>query len=144
MKWARDNYHHDLNSPYILRLASGDAAGNVILWDIPQGISVTEFSDGNRPILDLEWLRVQDACHDLLVVLHAPSSMILWNADTGTKLWKKTFQENLLCFAFDPFIPCNVTCKLPIKIISLIIMICYSYKFMQVILPPREELSKSN
>lgn len=109
VKWARDNYHHDLNSPYILRLASGDAAGNVILWDIPQGISVTEFSDGNRPILDLEWLRVQDACHDLLVVLHAPSSMILWNADTGTKLWKKTFQETLLCFAFDPFTPCNVT-----------------------------------
>lgn len=144
VKWARDNYHHDLNSPYILRLASGDAAGNVILWDIPQGISVTEFSDGNRPILDLEWLRVQDACHDLLVVLHAPSSMILWNADTGTKLWKKTFQETLLCFAFDPFTPCNVTCKLPIKIISLIIMICYSYKFMQVILLPREELSKSN
>ncbi|XP_015757943.1 PREDICTED: WD repeat-containing protein 11-like, partial [Acropora digitifera] len=35
VKWARDNYHHDLNSPYILRLASGDAAGNVILWGIP-------------------------------------------------------------------------------------------------------------
>ena len=72
---------------------------------------MTEFSDGNRPVLDLEWLATQDACHDLLVVLHAPSSMILWNADTGTKLWKKTFQEPLLCFAFDPFMPSNVTCK---------------------------------
>lgn len=109
VKWARENYHHDLNSPYILRLASGDAVGNVIVWDSPQGTSVTEFSDGNRPILDLEWLGTQDACHDLLVVLHAPSSMILWNADTGTKLWKKTFQEALLCFAFDPFMPSNVT-----------------------------------
>ena len=72
---------------------------------------MTEFSDGTRPILDLEWLGTQDACHDLLVVLHAPSSMILWNADTGIKLWKKTFQETLLCFAFDPFMPSNVTCK---------------------------------
>lgn len=112
MKWARDNYHHDSNSPYILRLASGDTSGNVIVWDISQGTAVTEFSEGNRPILDLEWLATQDACHDLLAVLHAPSSMILWNADTGTKLWKKTFQEALLCFAFDPFIPSNVTCKL--------------------------------
>lgn len=109
VKWARDNYHHDFNSPYILRLASGDTAGNVIVWDISQGTAVTEFSDGNRPVLDLEWLAIQDACHDLLVVLHAPSSMILWNADTGTKLWKKTFQEPLLCFAFDPFMPSNVT-----------------------------------
>ena len=100
-----------MNSPYVLRLASGDVAGNVIVWDIPQGSTVTEFSDGNRPILDLEWLGTQDACHDLLVVLHAPSSMILWNADTGTKLWKKTFQETLLCFAFDPFMPSNVTCE---------------------------------
>lgn len=109
VKWARDNYHHDFNSPYVLRLASGDAAGNVIVWDIPQGRSVAEFSDGNRPILDLEWLGTQDACHDLLVALHAPSSLIVWNADTGTKLWKKTFQEALLCFAFDPFMPSNVT-----------------------------------
>lgn len=109
VKWARDNYHHDSNSPYILRLASGDTSGNVIVWDISQGTAVTEFSEGNRPILDLEWLATQDACHDLLAVLHAPSSMILWNADTGTKLWKKTFQEALLCFAFDPFIPSNVT-----------------------------------
>ena len=75
---------------------------------------MAEFSDGNRPILDLEWLATQDACHDLLVVLHAPSSMILWNADTGTKLWRKTFQESLLCFAFDPFMPSNVTCKFTI------------------------------
>ncbi|CAH3181969.1 unnamed protein product [Porites lobata] len=109
VKWARNNFHHDLNSPYVLRLASGDAAGNVIVWDISQGSSVAEFSDGNRPVLDLEWLGTQDACHDLLVVLHAPSSMILWNADTGTKLWKKTFQEPLLCFAFDPFTSSNVT-----------------------------------
>lgn len=100
-----------MNSPYILRLASGDTAGNVIVWDISQGTAVTEFSEGNRPVLDLEWLATQDACHDLLVVLHSPSSMILWNADTGTKLWKKTFQEPLLCFAFDPFMPSNVTCK---------------------------------
>ena len=81
---------------------------------------MTQFSEGNRPVLDLEWLATQDACHDLLVVLHAPSSMILWNADTGTKLWKKTFQEPLLCFAFDPFMASNVTCKFMGSLLNLI------------------------
>lgn len=111
MKWAHENYHHDFASPYKLRLASGDTSGHVIVWDIVQGKAVTEFFDGNKAILDLEWLSSQDACHDLLVVLHSPSSLVLWNADTGTKLWKKLFQESLLCFAFDPFTPSNVTCK---------------------------------
>ena len=115
VKWARENFHHDFAAPYVLRLASGDTAGHVIIWDISQGKPLTEFSDGTKPILDLEWLVTQDACHDLLAVLHAPSSLILWNADTGTKLWKKTFQESLLCFAFDHFIPSNVTCKFCFK-----------------------------
>lgn len=112
MKWSRENFHHDFAAPYSLRVASGDTVGRVIIWDIPQAKPLTEFTDGSKPILDLEWLATQDACHDLLAVLHAPSSLILWNADTGTKLWKKTFQESLLCFAFDPFIPSNVTCKI--------------------------------
>ncbi|EDO36880.1 predicted protein [Nematostella vectensis] len=110
VKWGRENYHHDFASPYTLRLASGDASGRIIVWDIAQGQAVADFIDSpSKTILDLEWLGAQDACHDLLVALHAPSSMILWNADTGTKLWKKTFQENLICFAFDPFSPSNVT-----------------------------------
>ena len=75
-------------------------------------MSQSEFSAGTKPILDLHWMWTQDASHDLLAALHAPSSLVLWNADTGTKLWKKTFQESLLCFAFDPFSPSKVTCKL--------------------------------
>ncbi|KAH9489673.1 WD repeat-containing protein 11, partial [Bulinus truncatus] len=51
----------------------------------------------------LQWLNNQDACRDLLVCLHPPYSLILWNADTGTKLWKKSYTENLCSFTFDPF-----------------------------------------
>ncbi|KAK7498382.1 hypothetical protein BaRGS_00010336, partial [Batillaria attramentaria] len=51
----------------------------------------------------LEWLRNQDASRDLLLALHPPYSLILWNADTGTRLWKKSYTENLLSFTFDPF-----------------------------------------
>lgn len=109
LKWCRENYHHDLGCPYSLRLASADITGHIIVWDVNQGIALSEFSEGSKPILDLHWLWTQDASHDLLAALHAPSSLVLWNADTGIKLWKKSFQENLICFAFDPFSPSKVT-----------------------------------
>ena len=109
VKWCRENYHHDLGCSYSLRLASADTTGHIIVWDVSQGISLSEFSDGSKPVLDLHWLWTQDASHDLLAALHAPSSLVLWNADTGIKLWKKTFQESLICFAFDPFSPAKVT-----------------------------------
>ncbi|XP_052100859.1 WD repeat-containing protein 11-like [Mytilus californianus] len=108
VKWSHENYHHDLGSPYTLRLASGDSNGLIIIWDVKQGEPKTEFSDGNKPIQDLQWLSNQDASYDLLVALHPPYSMILWNADTGTKLWKKSYTETLLSFSFDPFNHRNV------------------------------------
>lgn len=103
VKWARENYHHDTGSPYSLRLASGDTNGGIVIWDVAQGREKIEFSDGNKPIQDMEWLPCQDASHDLLLVLHPPYSLILWNADTGTKLWKKSYTESLLSFSLDPF-----------------------------------------
>ena len=60
---------------------------------------------------DLEWLTYQDASHDLLVALHPPYSLVLWNADTGTKLWKKSYTEPLMAFSFDPFNSKNVACE---------------------------------
>uniref|UniRef100_A0A2C9KHQ4 Uncharacterized protein n=1 Tax=Biomphalaria glabrata TaxID=6526 RepID=A0A2C9KHQ4_BIOGL len=103
VKWAHEQYHHDLNSPYTLRLASSDTLGHIIVWDVGMGVVRSSFEDGNKPILGLQWLSNQDACRDLLVCLHPPYSLIVWNADTGTKLWKKSYTENLLSFTFDPF-----------------------------------------
>ncbi|CAG5129448.1 unnamed protein product [Candidula unifasciata] len=103
VKWAHEHYHHDLYSPYTLRLASSDTHGQIIVWDVGMGAVRSEFTDGNKPILGMQWLSNQDACRDLLVCLHPPYSLILWNADTGIKLWKKSYTENLLSFTFDPF-----------------------------------------
>ncbi|XP_005089399.1 WD repeat-containing protein 11 [Aplysia californica] len=103
VKWAHEQYHHDLNSPYTLRLASSDTHGHIVVWDVGLGVVRSEFIDGNKPVLGMQWLSNQDACRDLLVCLHPPYSLILWNADTGTKLWKKSYTETLLSFTFDPF-----------------------------------------
>jgi len=50
VKWARENFSHDIGSPYTLRLASADSAGNIVVWDVAQGEPKTEFSDGTKPI----------------------------------------------------------------------------------------------
>ncbi|XP_071948596.1 WD repeat-containing protein 11-like [Antedon mediterranea] len=109
VKWARENYHHTIEAPYTLRLASADNSGHIIVWDVSEACERSSFSEGNKPVLEMEWLSTQDASHDLLVALHPPYSIILWNVATGTKLWKKTFTDNILSMTFDPFEPTNLT-----------------------------------
>lgn len=62
-------------------------------------------------LTDMQWLWNQDASRDLLLAVHPPNYIVLWNADTGTKLWKKSYAENILSFSFDPFDPSHLACK---------------------------------
>ncbi|XP_017320048.1 WD repeat-containing protein 11 isoform X1 [Ictalurus punctatus] len=108
VKWSRENYHHNLSSPYSLRLASADAAGKIIVWDVVSGMAHCEIQEHSKPIQDMDWLWNQDASHDLILAVHPPNYIVLWNGDTGTKLWKKSYAENILSFSFDPFDPSNL------------------------------------
>ncbi|XP_059803789.1 WD repeat-containing protein 11 isoform X2 [Hypanus sabinus] len=112
VKWARENYHHNIGSPYSLRLASADTAGKIIVWDVATGAARCEIQEYTKPIQDMEWLQNQDASRDLLLAVHPPNYIVLWNADTGTKLWKKSYAENILSFSFDPFEISNLACPL--------------------------------
>jgi hypothetical protein len=105
VKWARENYHHDLASPYTLRLAAADSTGRIVIWDVARAVMGAECTEGNRPVADMDWVGVQDASHDLLAALHPPATLILWNTENGSRLWKKTYSDVLLSFAFDPFDP---------------------------------------
>uniref|UniRef100_A0A8C5R6N5 WD repeat-containing protein 11 n=1 Tax=Leptobrachium leishanense TaxID=445787 RepID=A0A8C5R6N5_9ANUR len=105
VKWARENYHHNLGSPYALRLASADASGKIVVWDVMSGTTRCEIQEHSKPIHDMQWLWSQDASRDLLLAVHPPNLIVLWNADTGTKLWKKSYAENILSFSFNPFQP---------------------------------------
>ncbi|XP_069468053.1 WD repeat-containing protein 11 [Ambystoma mexicanum] len=109
VKWARENYHHNLSSPYSLRLASADASGKIIVWDVVTGTARCEIQEHSKPIQDMQWLWNQDASRDLLLAVHPPNYIVLWNADTGTKLWKKSYAENILSFSFDPFDSSHLT-----------------------------------
>ncbi|KAF4521502.1 hypothetical protein B566_EDAN001802 [Ephemera danica] len=56
-----------------LGLISSDAQGTIVVWDY------------------------------LLLALHPPYSLILWDLRLRSKLWKKTYTETLLSFSLDPF-----------------------------------------
>lgn len=108
VKWGRENYYHDLSTPYTLRLASADLSGNVVVWDVPQASSTCILNEGSKPIAEMEWITGTDSSHPFLLTLHPPGSIVLWNTETGSKVWKKTYNETLQSFSIDPFSPNNI------------------------------------
>lgn len=59
----------------------------------------------------MSWLSAPDGSRDMLAVLHPPNCFVLWNADTGTKIWRKNYSDTLQGFAFDPFDSAKVACE---------------------------------
>ena len=57
---------------------------------------------------DMEWVGVQDISHDLLLALHPPYHLVLWNTENGSRLWRKTYADLFQSFSFDPFDPARV------------------------------------
>jgi len=109
IKWAQENYYHDVHTPYQLKLAAGDTSGSILIWDIREAVLVNELVEANRTPLSMEWLKRHEVSKDLLLVLYAPNVLCLWNADTGVRLWKKVFQDNINSVAVDPFYGANMT-----------------------------------
>ena len=38
-----------------------------------------------------------------MLALHPPNHLVLWNMDTGVKVWKKSYPDVLLGISLDPF-----------------------------------------
>lgn len=57
VKWSRENYYHNLSSPYCLRLASGDASGKIIVWDVVSGTAHCEIQEHSKPIQGKRFFR---------------------------------------------------------------------------------------
>lgn len=92
-----------------MKLAAANTAGYVLIWDIRAGVLLKDFVEPNKQPVCMEWLTGHDVSHDLLLVLYQPNLMILWNADTGIKLWKKVFTDPILQMTIDPFKNSNMT-----------------------------------
>lgn len=103
VRWSSQLHHCTMVSPYVLRLASVDSLSQCIIWDIGQATPISEFSLGGKSLVDIQWLTTNDSCRDLIAVMLAPSTMTLWNTDTGTRISRLTFFETISNFTFNPF-----------------------------------------
>ncbi|KAM7541298.1 hypothetical protein Aperf_G00000030997 [Anoplocephala perfoliata] len=111
LKWAPENYYHDSKNPYTHRLASADSSGRIIIWDVLSGVPLAEASEQSTGVYDMHWISDQDISRDLLLVLHTNNKLVLWNAQTCTPIWKKSFACNIKSVSFDPFSSQNIVCS---------------------------------
>lgn len=97
-----EDLHNNLDKPFKLKLASGDKTGTIIIWNVLEAsvlqslqgtfhsfqihldsFSNIEDSPSTREIIDMRWHPNETK---FLLSLHSPSSLILWNTVTGTKI----------------------------------------------------------
>ncbi|OON22727.1 WD domain, G-beta repeat protein, partial [Opisthorchis viverrini] len=102
VKWAPENFYHDHKNPYGLRLASADASGMIIIWDVVTASVVSEICEPGHNVLDFQWIEDQNVSRDLLFAIHSKGICILWNTQTQTPLWKTSVNEHFLTVSMDP------------------------------------------
>lgn len=84
VKWARENYHHHIGSPYSLRLASADASGKIIVWDVAAGVAQCEIQEHAKPIQGEGRLRSAVCIRALSLSVFSPIHSI---SSLPTELW---------------------------------------------------------
>ncbi|XP_034244567.1 WD repeat-containing protein 11-like [Thrips palmi] len=85
------------------KLVSSDSNGHIVVWNIPSGKSKFVLQDSKSPATCMAWLTGYDEGNHLLLTLHPPYALVLWDTLSGTKLWKKTYTESLVAFDLNPF-----------------------------------------
>ena len=50
VRWRKTKHYHQLSAPYTLVLASADASGTILIWDVARGEVQTTLNDTNRPV----------------------------------------------------------------------------------------------
>ncbi|CAF0850740.1 unnamed protein product [Didymodactylos carnosus] len=103
VKWAAENYYHNHDNPYSLKLASADTSGNILIWDVYKATVQSEFHEGKQPVADMSWYIGDSNLIYHLLVLHTPNQLVLWNCLNGTKVWGVTYSDTLLHIAQDLF-----------------------------------------
>ena len=64
----------------------------------------------------MSWVYHVDGCGHLLLALHPPGSLVLWDTDSGNRLWRKSYGEQVLSLDLDPFDPRRLARECPLCI----------------------------
>ena len=101
-----------------LTLASADLSGKILIWNVKSGEVKARLHDatGGVPaaVVDMAWLdgRFQNSGH-LLLALHSPNALVLWDTGSGVKMWKHTVKPEMAFYGLDldPFNPNRIVLK---------------------------------
>lgn len=82
-------------------------APQIICWDVAAGEVRRQVRDGNQGIAGLAWwaAAASTSHSSLLLALHPPNHLVMWDTEAGTKVWKKSYADTLLGMHLDPFVP---------------------------------------
>eukprot|EP00051_Salpingoeca_urceolata_P002385 m.49699 g.49699 ORF g.49699 m.49699 type:complete len:1133 (-) comp12095_c0_seq1:65-3463(-) len=116
--WERNLHPRTLESPYGLRLVSGDTAGQIFVWDVVSGVpqvecvdhTVTKSKRSPRSVADLAWIPAADGEKEgHILVVHSPAPLALYRAGDGMCLWRADFgSDRMLSVAVDPFLSTRI------------------------------------
>jgi WD40 repeat protein len=68
-------------------LASADGSGRIFIWNVKSGEVKARLQEGSKPVTAMEWLDGSiDATGHLLVALHPPNNLILWDTYNGKQV----------------------------------------------------------
>ncbi|PSN34557.1 WD repeat-containing protein 11 [Blattella germanica] len=101
--WEKHSQNKASSEPPLLQLVSSDTTGHIIVWDVADGNPQAVLQEGNKPVLDMEWVPDFDGGEHMLAALHPPYSLVIWDTKKKTKLWKKTYTETDCILFIDDF-----------------------------------------
>ncbi|PRP73144.1 hypothetical protein PROFUN_03458 [Planoprotostelium fungivorum] len=86
-RWSKECLHNSLSRPYSIRLSSAEKTGSIIIWNVLEAsvLHVLQEVGLNRPVVDMMW--IENDPHSLISLYH-PNTLILWNVETGQKIWR--------------------------------------------------------
>ncbi|KAL3113777.1 hypothetical protein niasHT_013836 [Heterodera trifolii] len=87
----------------LLRCASSDIGGNIVICDVLEGRQCAMFRNSNTPVSDLQWLCWPDVSRDFLASLHSNNVLIVWDVGKKERLWEHRFGTSVFKLSIDPF-----------------------------------------
>eukprot|EP00276_Gloeochaete_wittrockiana_P002310 CAMPEP_0184675902 /NCGR_PEP_ID=MMETSP0308-20130426/88063_1 /TAXON_ID=38269 /ORGANISM="Gloeochaete witrockiana, Strain SAG 46.84" /LENGTH=400 /DNA_ID=CAMNT_0027123689 /DNA_START=17 /DNA_END=1215 /DNA_ORIENTATION=- len=104
LRWSPEPLRAGSDHAYQLKLASGDYGGTVHVWSVITGEVVASLADQpsnhKASATDLQW---HPSEYSLLAVVYSSSSIVMWDTEMRTKVWRFDAPEPIIRAAFNPF-----------------------------------------
>ncbi|CAD6184468.1 unnamed protein product [Caenorhabditis auriculariae] len=108
VRWSPARCSFRDHGVYTQLLASADIAGHIIVVDPFTATKKSQFALPHSSVLQMTWFAWKDISRDFMLVLHSGNTLILWNCETGEKVWSHNYSVPLFDFSTDPFASRNI------------------------------------